>query len=793
MNRLTLSYRAGFFGFMTVSLFLLSPSLGAAEPAQDNHDKTPFAGSAEMFRRFDDSPAVSIRKQNGGEDIPVIDNQGRVIFSRPEDKLAAEMSESDLYKTLTPAENAILTPAPQTAPEFIRAAVLIARAGRKPLAKLLFAKSIDAQGTPEEFAAMLDDIGPDKLYATIGDTELGEQPRKVLDRVMTEARRWWENPETIRQAFEQTMSGSQQDKENAVLMLHKGDVVALNLLIAELFSDDDQRSRQASDILSNFGQSARDALMVMIARDAQIQETDKIQKLAGVIGQTKSYLCIDPLVARYWDEELSDSARAALGTAIEKQLGAIPDRTQAAQDAAARGKSYFDRKSPVPGANPDAVPCWSWNEDTGQLVRSFLTYEQYCRKNAAEELLYAKALDGNSPAISSFAALALAERTLYQGGLDEEIDLDAFQKHFGPAKPDDWLRALELALSTGREKGGIIPALLLGETKDVSLVTGSGTQTEPTALVRAASAKDRRLRFAALSAIDRINPPTSFLGSSQVINSLLHFSSASGKRFAIIATSKLGVASLFGNVFADGSIRIIPTTTGSELLRMAQDNADVEYVVTSSYLRTPDVRTISQAMAVDYRTSDIPVFVTIEEEYYEPQADLHAASSPNAVALPMPQDRETGQWALQELYRQTNPEQEPADVRLEQARKAIDMLSRRLTEGQTFCESDTLDKIAINFLHRGEIRDEARSFALGIGTAAVQTELVVAVTDRSIPLAERKEFLRVSREHIEKYGLHLRGPQLRQIDKLLVNADQIPEQDKEILDNLYNLVKDHTK
>ncbi|MBQ6620113.1 MAG: hypothetical protein IJH68_08215 [Thermoguttaceae bacterium] len=788
-NRLALLVRVGFWSLIVSPALFLSPSLGAAEPAQDSSDKSPFAGTTEMFRRFEDSPAVSIRRQSGGEEIPIIDNQGRVVFSRPEDKPVEEMTEEDFYKTLTPTESAVLTPQPQTAPEWIRAAVIISRVGRKPLAKLLFTKSIDAPGTPEQFAAMLDDVGPDKLYALAGDAQLGDQTRKVIDRVMTESRKWWENPETIRQAFEQTMAGSQQDKENAVLALRKGDIASLNLLVSELCSEDRRRGDQAAEILSGFGQSARDALMVMVF---QMRDDSQLERIAAVIAQTKGFLCIDPLLARYWDERLSDSAREALGEAIEKQLGRIPDRSQAAIDAAAQGMRFFDKKVPCPASSPDAIPCWSWDNSAGELKRSFLTFDQYCRKNAAEEFLCAKALDGDSLSISSFAALALAEETLYQGGLDSPVDLDAFRERFGREKPNDWLLALEQALLSGHEKGGIIPAMLLGETEDVSLVTGAGDPAEPTALVRAASAKDRRLRFTALSAIDRIDPPVSFPGCSQVINSLLHFSTASGKRYAVIGTSKLEIASLIGNVFADGSVRIVPTTTGGELMRLAQDNADVEYVVASSYLRTPDVMTIAQAMAVDYRTSDIPIFVTIEEEYYEPRADLQAASAPNAVALPLPQDRETGRWALEELYRQTNPEQEPVEVRLEQAKKAIDMLSRRLAEGQSFCEPETLDKIAVNFLHRGEVRDEARAFALGIGTSTVQTELVAACVDRSIPIAERKKFLETSREHIEKYGLRLRGPQLRQIDDMLLGSDQFPDQDKELLDDLYNLVKDHT-
>ena len=787
-NRLTLLNHAGFWSLIVSPALLLSPSLGAAEPAQDNSDKTPFAGTTEMFRRFEDSPAVSIRRQSGGEEIPIIDNQGRVVFSRPEDKPAEEMSEEDFYKTLTPTESAVLTPGPQTAPEWIRAAVIISRVGRKPLAKLLFTKSIDAPGTPEQFAEMLDDVGPDKLYAITRDPQLGDQTREVCDRVITEARKWWENPDTIRRAFEQTMAGSQQNKENAVLALRKGDIVSLNILFTELFSEDELRADQAAEILCGFGQSARDALMAAVA---QIQDDSQLRKIAAVIGRTKGFLCVDPLLARYWDEELSDSARQALGDAIERQLGEIPDREQAAIDAAAQGVRYFDKKVPCPASSPDDIPCWSWDVNTGELRRSFLTFDQYCRKNAAEEFLCAKALDGDSLSISSFAALVLAEETIYRGGLDSPVDLDAFKERFGREKPNDWLLALEQALLTGHEKGGIIPAMLLGETKDVSLVTGAGDPAEPTTLVRAASSKDRRLRFAAVSAIDQIDPPVSFPGCSQAINTLLHFSSASGKRYAIIGTSKLEMASIIGNVFADGSVRVVPTTTGSELLRLAQDNADVEYVVASSFLRKPDVRTIAQAMAVDYRTSDIPIFVTIEEEYYEPMADLHAASAPNAVALPLPQDRQTGQWALEELYRQTNPEQEPAEVRLEQAKKAIGMLSRRLAEGQSFCEPETLDKIAVNFLHRGEVRDEARSFALGIGTGTVQTELVAACVDRSIPMAERKKFLDASRDHIEKYGLRLRGPLLRQIDSMLLESDQLPDQDKELLNDLYNLVKDH--
>ena len=61
-------------------------------------------------------------------------------------------------------------------------------------------------------------------------------------------------------------------------------------------------------------------------------------------------------------------------------------------------------------------------------------------------------------------------------------NLDAFKERFGREKPNDWLLALEQALLTGHEKGGIIPAMLLGETKDVSLVTGADGQTEPTTL-----------------------------------------------------------------------------------------------------------------------------------------------------------------------------------------------------------------------------------------------------------------------------------------------------------------------
>lgn len=753
----------------------------AEQATAESPDAEKAGPAAGTFRKEADSPAVYFKNARG-EEIPIVDSRGRVIFQRPEDKPIEEMTEEDFYKTLSPAEKAVLAKEPKTAPDWLRAAVQIARFGRKRFAAILLEKSISAEGTPAEFAALLDDLGPDKLFQFGTDIQMGEKGKAALDRVMTEARKYWESPETIREAFERTLRGSEDERVKAMLDVRKGGIAAFGILLEELYGDDPERSVRAKELLNRLGDYAKEGLLAELATE----DSDKLTRLADVFADMPNLPDLSPLLIRYYDETLTEEAKEALGKAIIRQAGAIPDRPEAAERIAAFGRRFFLRTIPLGPSADGTRTIWLWNAETGAAESKTLSDEEVYRIRAAYLLHGASKVDHSNRQIAAEAAVALGERILYDNGLDNPPDTDRFQREFGAISNEELLAALEWSLKSGRSKGGVIPTLLLGKTGEKSLVLG---QNGPTALVRAACAPDRRLRFAALEAIDAIAPETSYPGSANVVNALLHFASASGKRFALIGVSKLENGSLIGNCFSDSTVRVMPVTSGGTLIRLAQENADVEYAVAVSYLNHPDPRTVCQTLAADYRTSDIPIYVGIENETYIEQAEHYAGQEPNAVALPLPSDRESGAWALAELYKKVNPEQVPVGRRLEQARRAVSMLTRRLGENQTFSEPEMVERIAVDFLRRPEIRVEALEFAGNVKSSRVQTALGDAVQDRRIPLEARRLFLESFVRHVQKFGMLLRGPDLRRFYDAYNATESFPVAEQKIHSDLLDAIE----
>lgn len=757
------------------------PNDSAANDSASAESSAASSAATGRFQKDKNSPAVTF-KDAKGEEIPIVDAQGRVVFQRPEDKPIEEMTEADFYKTLSPAEKAILAKEPVTACDQLRAAVKISRLGRKRFAAIFVEKSFSAEGTPAEFAALIDEIGPDKLFQFGTDPALGERGAEALRRVFAEAQKHWESPDAIRDAFDRTLKGSEADRVQAILDLRKGGAAAFGILLEELYTDDPGRSNRAKEMLNRLGDYAKSGLMAeLMTADAK-----KLLRLADVFAEMPNLPNLSPLLIRYYDASLSEEARQALGNAITAQAGAIPDKSEAATQTADYGRRFFERKIVLGPSQNGEQTFWRWNAETKTTESVTRSGSEIYRFQAAYLLLGAHKIDPAHAQITAEAAAALSERILYETGLDTPPDLDRFKSEFGDISANELTAALDVCVKSGHPKGGVILARLLGQTQDKSLVTGSD---QVTALVRMATDSDRRLRFAALEAIDALNPETSFPGSANVINALLHFATASGKRVALIGVSKVENGSLIGSSFSDGTVRIIPVTSGGQLIRLAQENADVEYAIAVSYLKNPDPRTVCQTLGADYRTSDIPVFVGIENETYIEQGEHYALRESNALALPLPSDRETGAWALAELYKKVNPEQIPAERRLEQARLAVDMLTRRLGEHQTFCEPETLDTIAVDFLRRPEIRDPALRFALIAPSPKVQTALADAVTDRRIPLEERKKFLDAFGQHMEKYGRLLRGPDLRRLYDAYNATEPLPTAEQKIMSDLLDTIE----
>ena len=711
--------------------------------------------ATQLFRASEDSAAIFYKNPQGKE-IPVIDNQGKVIFRRPEDIPESEMTETDFYQTLTPAEKAVLSDDPQTGPALLAAAIQIARIGRTGLAKQLLQKAAEAEGTPADWAAVIDKVGAHRVFTFGHERQLGEPATQAVTRAFEEAQKYWRNGDTLRAAFDHVFIGSQEDKIQALLDLRKGGDAAFAILLDKLFSDDAETSARAQTIFSHLGRFAIDGLSAAL----QTSDETKLIRIAETLAQTPSLPTAAPLILRYFDPKISDSARAALAEALESQLGAVPEKSNAAEKLFAEGMRYFDRVTPLGFMVDGRVSVWRWNRDTDLPEWTVLTDTEIYRSTAAEFLAGAACIDRSNTEILSAAMTAMSEKLVYEKGLDQPPDTDSFTQAFPSPTASELENALAFALRTRHFQGGVIPAVLLGPLGNSSMLV---RQSGPSVIVQAAVSPDRRLRFAALSSLISWRPTESFSGAGNVSATLRHFASSSGSEKFAVAVPKLELTTRIGNFFINDRRKLIPAVTGTDLIRLAQNDADIEFIVAVPYVRQPDMRTVAQTFAVDYRTGDIPIIIVFEDETRIDQAEDYGQNEKNVFVAPVPLDLEASQWILDALYRQTGVEQVPAEVRLRQAKAAVEMLTVLFSGVPSICEPQEEEFLAALFLARPELLDESLTFAQTVASGSIQAILAEKIGDGRIDRAHREKYLAAFGEHLQKHGVLLRGPDITRL------------------------------
>ncbi|MBO7726068.1 MAG: hypothetical protein J6S40_06330 [Thermoguttaceae bacterium] len=736
-------------------------------------------GSADPLSAVKPGMPSRFFRDRKGVDVPIIDDKGEVVFNHPSVKSPSEMNEEDFFKSMTPAEKVILTTPPVSAPDYFEAAVRISRVGRPEFAKILAEKGLQAEGTPAEYAALIDSVGEDKLIAFGHNMIVGEAASKSVDIIFEEAKKEWRDPAHIRDAFDRAGARSPEIRAAALADLKRGYPDSFDYLLERLDSTDGDQSARAASILAEGGVFAAEGLLAR----ARICDEEELRRLAPILEKSVGLPEVTPLVLRYYDEEASADLRDLLGKVIAAQTGGIPTAAEESEWAYRRGMAYFEGKIVLPNTVGGEYPIWNVQED-GTLRREMVPTETALRTLAAQSLGDAYRLNPSDRSIRAAAQVAAAEMILYRDGLDSPPNIDEYQSLFPDLTTEDSAAALHLALESGHEKGGIIPVTLLEDSGDSSLCVG---ENGPSDLVRAAVSRDRRLRFAALRTIVSLAPDVSYTGSSSVTASLIWFTTSAGKRRAIVAAPDMETIGEVGNFISDGEILTTPAGTGRDILTKAQNDADVEFVVTLSDVKTPDPRAVAQALAADFRTHDVPILIVFEDDTRRNQARRYGEGEPNAEVSVIPFDTESGKRLIGELYAKTDPRQVPADVRFRQAKEAIEMLTRLNGTGKNAYYIEDVENLALRFLATPATYREGIDFAMTVPAKSIQVALSQLTFDGRFDADTRHRYLDALSRHIGKYGLLLRGP-----DILSIFSGPWPGDSGEARKTFFRLIADNT-
>lgn len=344
--------------------------------------------------------------------------------------------------------------------------------------------------------------------------------------------------------------------------------------------------------------------------------------------------------------------------------------------------------------------------------------------------------------------------------------------------------ALATAVQEDHVAAAIACAKLLGQqASTVPLASGDG---RPTALAAALGHSSRQLRFAALEAIMKLSPQTTFAGASRVPKTLWEFAAGAGAPQAVAASSVAGSAGEWAGELRGLGYEAEPAGTGREALEIALNAPRLELILLDSDIGRPLLREVVYQLRSSPLTARIPVGVLSSLANLE-RARRIADDDPWLIAVPRPHD----EGAMEEIVSrlgQLGAPQSP-ERRLEQAKLAVTWIGDLLEQGHPYDEMLRDTGVLNQTVYVPElVAPSLRALGLA-GTAGSQQTLVSFASHSGQPIEARQQAAEAFAESVERFGKQLTLAEIRRQYDRYNTSGNADEQTQQVLGKILDVLE----
>jgi CheY-like chemotaxis protein len=678
----------------------------------------------------------------GAQEIKTVDNSKLplVEMSKPEDS----------------GIKAILGTNPTTPSECARAAKILADLQRPDLAKKFLKRVLDAKLDGKQLAALEAEFGSAMFVSMAVSADLSPEGKQVADAVLQAAEKELTDPQRLAGLVKQLQDPSAEVRYQAMDALRRARGAAVGPLVAVLA--DAGRSAESVNVRAMLVRLGRDAVQPLIA--ALDSSEARLQAEVGrVLADLDAREAILYLTAPCVAERTAPEARQALAAALVKLTGHAPTRPEATRLLTGRAREYFEQLQPFSTDETGLVEIWSWDAAAKQPVAKRYAPDAASRFLAVRLARDAYGLSPEDPAVRKLYLATLLEQATYERGLDQPLPTDqgspaAIAGGFDGKVLED---VLTYAMDSGHTTvATAVVRMLPGKAKAEELLN-QGPQPAP--LVRATRSPDRRLRFAAVEAIFKLQPTKPFAGSSQVPEALAFFGATTGSRRVLVADSMRAEALRVGGLLTGMGYQVDTAVTGPELLRLAIAGPDYEVVLIAASMGEMTVEQTVQQLRYDCRTAWLPVGVLGRVG----QADLtsHLAGSDRlTIGFVRPHTSEAAAAQAAKLLGRLGPLALSQAERQAQATQALAWVGQLIGQRQTVFDVRHLEGLMLAADQLPALAPQAAAILGKFGTAKTQQALVEQASQSDQPLAVRKAAVAAFRESVEKHGVLLTSQQI---------------------------------
>ena len=524
--------------------------------------------------------------------------QGTAARALPDDAELAKLEK------ITPVEEYLINEANISPVKLMESVELLCKLSKPLTVRRLLRKFIDTDVTTEDCRQITKRVNPSVLVRLDADEAYQPEGTHAVRKIVEGSKSYFESRQVIENAIQTLLSGTDRQKEDAMRTILNGGETSIEYLLERLAASSDRKElAEVNGLLRSMGDSSRRALQESLF--AAMPLRIRAAQLLTSMGRSSDARFLMPMM---FDPRLTEAERSEITEMVRELSGNVPSREKVAATMYSMATNYFRGNVSFMTDADHNVPLWQLREDT-ELPKFVAPSEAEASRYYAEKFArFAAGIDPR-PAHRQLWLVTFFDLKGAELGSDNSIKLDEslLQMMVRGLSVDEVDSALRLAMQQDHPIAARVAAELLGEFNDVNeVIYKRGSQG---ALVRAAGFSDRRVRFAAINSIMKLNPDRPYPGSSTVSQSLVFFTRATGKKRAVVVCPWVSDATAIANLLGPLGYTTETATMGRQAMQLAIDSADTEVMLLD--VRTPnsDVAFLVQDMRADNRTHDVPVAV----------------------------------------------------------------------------------------------------------------------------------------------------------------------------------------
>jgi len=676
-----------------------------------------------------------------------------------QDNPAPKAQESTSSFNLSAEE--LLLAKPETPEQLMEAVIQLTDLGQAASAKPYLDQLTKADIDDATVLKLRDRYGPAAFLRLSNNKTLQPESIALLKKMEAAFRAYATDPARI-DGLINDLSASPTKRAIAIIELKSaGEIVVPSILLRISKSEDPSTNDHLAFALSRLGAPVVQPLIAALRAPKE-----NIRKIAadvlGDIGDPAATLYLwNPAFSQNQPQSIQLAARAALAKILKKDPRNHFEVNQhnaqlVLKNAAIHFYQTHEDKS-------EKQKIWFWDLKKQTVVQQELPAQEV---NLIEGLRLAKEALEMSPdrqdVQTLYLAMALAMEAYHVGwnkplpeGPGTAFNLALLS---GPSAVS---RVLALAMKQGHTPSALAALKALGQIGSRALLYEQ--LDKHSSLIAALNYPDRRVQFAAATAIMQLDPVKSFPGATRVIAILTRALLGEGSQSAIVVDSSVPRAQSMAGVFNELGYQTQPFQTGKAAFKAATGRMDVEFIALQyNVMRWGLSQTIANLRA-DSRTANIPIII------YGPlqlRKKIEYSTRHYALVHYIVESENTNDIGKQvrPFLSSLKSPQLTGGLRTEYRTAALYWLAHIASSQRTnIYDLTSAEKPLLQLVPDRELASNALIILGGIPTRSAQADLVKVVTNKTFDTDVKEIAALQLAFHIQKFGLLVDSKQVSEI------------------------------